>query len=147
VRDRSAASLTNELGRTTVGIDDFFGDARTTLVQGALQTLAAGLDDDGIELIALDLRTVDLGRTGDVIQAVARARYELDLENATAPLRMAEAANDQYLAAITPELEDAAWRYRETDLWRELMVRRETLNIALPSGVRLTETLARDATA
>ncbi|HEU4546566.1 MAG TPA: hypothetical protein VFR88_09775, partial [Microlunatus sp.] len=29
------------------------------------------------------------------------------------------------------------WRYRETDLWRELIARREILNVGLQSGPRV----------
>ena len=69
---------------------------------------------------------LDLGPTGDVIQAIVRARLELEREQAESATRVARARSDAelepYLAQDTTE---AALRYREVDLWRELLRSRD----------------------
>ena len=76
---------------------------------------------------------IDLGRTGEVIQAVSRAPHELDYEQAMAAVRLAQATHDAELVAVDGD----PWRYRETDLWRELIARREILNVGLQGGPRV----------
>ena len=78
----------------------------------------------------------DLGRTGEVIQAVSRAPHELAYEEAMATVRLAQAQHDAELVAADGD----PWRYRETDLWRELIARREILNVGLQSGPRVPGT-------
>lgn len=137
LRDRSAAVVTTALGRVEVGVDDLFGEARQTCQTTVESDLATALEDDGIELISFSIRSVDLGRAGEVIQAAVRARHELALEHAGAAIRRAEAENDVDLLALAPPGSDPTWRYREAELWRELVLRRETLNVALAPGSRV----------
>lgn len=137
LRDRSAAVVATALGRPEVGVDDLFGDARQTCQTTVASDLAAALEGDGIELVGFSIRAVDLGRAGDLIQAALRARHELALEHAGATVRRAEAENDADLLAVAPPGSDASWRYREADLWRELVLRRETLNVTLAPGTRV----------
>ena len=80
------------------------------------------------------LGAVDLGRTGEVIQATVRARYELERERAEAATRTARALNDADLQKQMSTPSDDAWRYRETDLWRDLVARTDALNVALRAG-------------
>jgi hypothetical protein len=82
----------------------------------------------------LVLGTVDFGRTGEVIQATVRARHELEREQAEAATRLARALNDADLQQKMTTSGEAAWRYRETDLWRDLVQRTEALSIALRAG-------------
>ena len=55
--------------------------------------LATALAEDGFELVSFVLGGIDLGRTGEVIQAVSRAPHELDYEQAMAdgPARAGDA--------------------------------------------------------
>ena len=71
------------------------------------------------------LGTIDFGRTGEVIQATVRARHELEREQAEAATRLARALNDADLQQKMTSTGEAAWRYRETDLWRDLVQRTE----------------------
>ena len=80
------------------------------------------------------LGTVDLGRTGEVIQATVRARYELEREQAEAATRLVRAMNDADLQDKMTAPSEGAWRYRETDLWRDLVQRTAALNVALRAG-------------
>lgn len=137
VRDESAAVITMALGRAEVSVDDLYGSARQVCQEAVAAEVGAALAEEGIELTALRLRSVDLGRTGDAIQAAARARHDLEQENAAAAVRLAAAGNDLELQRQTGAEEGSAWRYREMDLWRELILRRELLNVTLPGGARL----------
>jgi hypothetical protein len=47
---------------------------------------------------------------------------------------MARALNDAKLQDQMTSPSDDAWRYRETDLWRELVQRTEALQVALRAG-------------
>ena len=71
------------------------------------------------------------GRTGEVIQATLRARHELEREQAEAPTRLARASNDADLQQNLTLSNEDAWRYRETDLWGELVQRTQALQIAV----------------
>ena len=95
------------------------------------------------------LGPVDLGRTGEVIQATVRAGFELTLEKAEAATRLARAHNDGELEQQITSLREGAWRYRETDLWRELVQRSDGVQIARRPGAapgRLGLTVREDAT-
>ena len=70
-------------------------------------------------------------QTGEVIAATVRAHYELEREQAEAATRLARALNDAKLQDQMTSSVDDAWRYRETDLWRELVQRTEALQVAL----------------
>jgi regulator of protease activity HflC (stomatin/prohibitin superfamily) len=131
VRDETAALVIRELGGDEVSVDDLFGPAREQLQARVAEQLTDRLHEDGFELVSFRIRSIDLGRTGDAIQSAARARHEQAAENATAATRAAQLANDQELAEQAPDDDDAPWRYRETELWRELVQRRETLNVTL----------------
>ena len=80
------------------------------------------------------LGPVDLGRTGEVIQATVRAGFELALEEAEAATRLARAQNDGELEQQITSLREGAWRYRETDLWRDLVQRSDGVQIARRPG-------------
>jgi hypothetical protein len=137
VRDEAAGVVSEALGAEHVSVDDLFGSAREDLQRAVANVLTATLADGGIELTGFRVRTVDLGRTGSAIQAAARARHELAAENATAATRAAQLDNDRILAEEAGS-DEAAARYRDTDVWRELLAGREILNVSLPGGSRLT---------
>lgn len=130
VRDVSTATTSSVLGSAEVSVDDLFDDARERLQQTLADRLGDALAEDGIELVSFKLRSVDLGRTGEAIQAAARARHELAAEKASAATRTAQLEHDRLLAEQAGD-GTAPWRYREAGLWRELVLRRETLNVTL----------------
>lgn len=140
VRDRCVGSIARSLGQEDVGVDDLFGERREARWQTVADDLSRALDQDGIEVIAVVLVAVDLGRTGEVIAAASRAPAELAAEQAAAATRLAQASNDAELE----QLGAPSWRYRETDLWRELVLRRDLLNVALQGGPRPADPPAFD---
>jgi regulator of protease activity HflC (stomatin/prohibitin superfamily) len=121
VRDRSGASVRARLCEAEVGVEDLFGAARHALEAELATRLRADLADDGLDVVLFSLGDTDLGRTGEVIQAAARARYELAREDAEAETRRARARNDAELEVLTGGASmDAALRYREVDAWRDV---------------------------
>ena len=72
-------------------------------------------------MVFFGIGDTDLGRTGEVIEAAARARYELAREEAEADTLLARAHNDTELQkTLKGAPPDAAMRYREVDAWREV---------------------------
>jgi len=133
VRDQSALVISTALGRTGIGVADLLGEPRETTQSAVTDQLVSALADDGFELVSFVFGGIDLGRTGEVIQAVSRAPHELDYEQAMAAVRLAQATHDAELVAVDGD----PWRYRETDLWRALIARREILNVGLQGGPRV----------
>jgi regulator of protease activity HflC (stomatin/prohibitin superfamily) len=120
VRDTSAKSLRASLSDPAVSLDNLFGTARSEL-EGALSTaMAAALAEDGFEMTLFNLGDLDLGRTGEVIQATVRARLELAREEAERGTRLAEVETDVGLHSHLAAATDVALRYREIGVWREL---------------------------
>lgn len=138
VRDESSRAVMNTLGDPEFGVDSLFGSAREATEQRLTTAVSEALEPDGIRVTALVLGTVDFGRTGEVIQATVRARHELEREQAEAATRLARALNDTDLQQKITSTGDAAWRYRETDLWRDLVQRTGALSVALRAGPGLT---------
>jgi regulator of protease activity HflC (stomatin/prohibitin superfamily) len=122
VRDTSSRVLRARLGDPAVGVDDLFGTARSDLEGRLGDFLRDALDAEGFELKMFALGDLDLGRTGEVIQATVRARHELEREEAESATRVARARID---AELQPYLggaaTDAALRYREVEVWRDLV--------------------------
>jgi regulator of protease activity HflC (stomatin/prohibitin superfamily) len=122
VRDESDRTIRNALGDPRFSVEDVFGSARDALATALAEELQRAFDDDGFVLTAFGLGDVDLGRTGEVIQATARAHYELAREQAENATRLVRARNDAEVGnCLTGESSDAALRYREVDVWRELV--------------------------
>jgi hypothetical protein len=135
VRDASSAAISAALRDPAVSIDDMFGAPLEVCQKSVSAAVAEALDASGIELTALLLGAAEFGRTGDVIQATLRARHELEREQAEAPTRLARAANDADLQQNLTLSNEDAWRYRETDLWGELIQRTQALQVAVrPPG-------------
>jgi regulator of protease activity HflC (stomatin/prohibitin superfamily) len=121
VRDETARTLRTSLADPDVGIDDLFGTARAGLEQRVGDAVQQRLGELGFVVTMFSLGDLDLGRTGDVIQATARARHELEREQAEAATRVARAKVDADLSPYLPAPgADAAIRYREIDSWQEL---------------------------
>jgi regulator of protease activity HflC (stomatin/prohibitin superfamily) len=133
VRDETARAVLRALGAPDIEVRDLLGSARVD-TEGRLTTAVAdALHADGIELTALTLGIVDLGRTGEIVQAIARAGYELEKEEAESRTRLARARNDAELQAHLAAGTDAAWRYRSPDLLRDLAQRAINVSVNLPS--------------
>lgn len=134
VRDECTRAVVTTLGSPEIGIDNLFGTAREKCEDRLRDSITATLAAEGIEVTSFLLGVSDLGRTGEVIQATVRARYELEREQAEAATRTARALNDAELQTQMTSSSDGAWRYRETDLWRDLVQRTEALQVALRAG-------------
>jgi regulator of protease activity HflC (stomatin/prohibitin superfamily) len=121
VRDESARTVRMSLADPSLGLDDFFGTARAGLEERLANDVISALAAFGFVVTMFSLGDLDLGRTGEVIQATARARHELDREEAAAAMRTARARIDADLAPyLGGPAADAAIRYREVDSWQEL---------------------------
>lgn len=134
VRDLSARAVRSTLCDTGFDIEQFFGAKRTACEEQLAKAVREALLAEGINMTGFVLGAVDLGKTGDVIQATVRARYELEREKAEAETRAVRALNDANLEERLGAPSDAAWRYRETDLWRDLVERTNALQVALRAG-------------
>ena len=131
VRDETTRAVLRELSAADVGVEDLLGAARLGTETRLSEAVGQALTADGIELASLTLGIVDLGRTGEVVQAIARARYELEREEVEAQTRLARARNDADLEEQVQTRPDA-WRYRSPDLVRDLAHRAVNVNISLP---------------
>jgi regulator of protease activity HflC (stomatin/prohibitin superfamily) len=134
VRDQSARAVRGTLSDVGFDIEQFFGAKRTACEERLAKAVREALQAEGINMTGFVLGAVDLGKTGDVIQATVRARYELEREKAEAETRAVRALNDANLEERLGAPSDAAWRYRETDLWRDLVERTNALQVALRAG-------------
>ncbi|WP_433305383.1 SPFH domain-containing protein [Actinoplanes sp. CA-030573] len=134
VRDQSARAVRATLCDTDFGIEQFFGAGRTACEDRLAEAVRKALGAEGMKVTGFVLGAVELGKTGEVIQATVRARYELERERAEAETRAVRALNDASLEERLGAPSDAAWRYRETDLWRDLVERTSALQVALRAG-------------
>lgn len=121
VRDASGRAVRHRLGDADVAVDDLFGDRRNALEDQIGEAVKQVLQDEGVIVTMFSFGDLDLGRTGDVIQATVRARLELEREEAEAAVRMARAKIDSELEPYLATHSDAALRYREVDVWRDLV--------------------------
>jgi regulator of protease activity HflC (stomatin/prohibitin superfamily) len=132
VRDNSARVMRAQLGRSDLVIDDLVGPERQQLEKQLADEVTVALADDAFVVTSFFLGDLDLGRAGEVIEAIARARLELEREQAEAAMRLARAQIDADLAPfIAAVATDAALRYREVDSWREL-ARSQQAGVMLP---------------
>jgi hypothetical protein len=121
VRDESARTVRASLADPSLGLDDLFGTARGGIEARLGNDVSTALAALGFLVTMFSIGDLDLGRTGEVIQATARARHELEREEAEAAMRTARAKIDADLAPyLTSPATDAAIRYREVDSWQEL---------------------------
>ena len=129
VRDESGRAISRALSDPAVTVDALFGRARSDTETRLAEAVTAALEEHGIRVAGFVLGPVDLGRTGEVIQATVRAGFELALEEAEAATRIAQAQNDGRLAEEITTAREDAWRYRETDLWRDLVQRSDGVQL------------------
>lgn len=119
-RDESSRAVAAAMGQPEVNVDELFGPARERCQEAVGAEVGERLRAAGLDVTGFVLGAIDLGRTGEVIQATVRARHELELERAEAATRLAQALNDADLQ-VRAGLEGEAFRYREADLLRDLL--------------------------
>ncbi len=129
VRDESGRAISRALSDPAITVESLFGRDRSDTEARLGQAVTAALEEHGIRVAGFVLGPVDLGRTGEVIQATVRATFELALEEAEAATRIARAQNDGRLEQQITTLSEDAWRYRETDLWRDLVQRSDGVQV------------------
>lgn len=78
------------------------------------------------------LGAIDLGRTGETVQATVRARLELAREEAEAATQELRVRHDADLAQYLTSGGDIALRYRQTEVWRDLANRPESVRLSFP---------------
>jgi hypothetical protein len=136
VRDLSSREVRTALSADGCGVDDLFGPARQALEERLGDALTTALGADGLTVVLFALGDVDLGRTGELIQAAGRARFGLAREEAEAATRVAQARND---VALETELagsgNETALRYREVDAWQDVALSLVAAKAVLPGPV------------
>lgn len=124
VRDATRRALLGDISTSELTIADVYGDGFVALEQRLTASLERTLGDMGFELRMFTLREIDLGETGEIVQAVVRADVELEREQALTKVRTARVEND---AAIAPLLDgadgDALIRYRQIEAWYDILHR------------------------
>jgi regulator of protease activity HflC (stomatin/prohibitin superfamily) len=124
LRDTTRSALLAEVGNAQVTIDDVYGDRFAALEERLTTALRGALGTIGFQLRMFSLREIDLGETGEVVQAIVRADTELEREQALAKVRKARLEND---AAMSPLLDgvdgELLLRYRQIEAWRDILHR------------------------
>ncbi len=132
VRDDSARAVRAALADPEVTLDSAYALERDRLEERLGAAVAAALDADGMQMTAFSLGAVDFGRSGEVVQAAVRARLELQREEAEAATRLARVRHDAELAPFLVAVDEAALRYRQADVWRDLVERSDGVTVAVP---------------
>jgi regulator of protease activity HflC (stomatin/prohibitin superfamily) len=144
IRDLSALSVRSALNAPDLSVDDLFGPARHELVTSITERVRAELLPHGFEVATFSIDEVDLGRAGEVIQAAVRARLELERERAENEMRVERARCDAEVASVLAGVPaDAALRYREADVWREVGADVAQMNAGLGAMTRRSRTADR----
>lgn len=123
IRDDSRRSLIDACASSDVSADDVYGDRFAALQERLGGAVRDGMADTGFEVVMFNLRHVDLGATGHVVQAIARSRFELDLEQARASVRRAMVEHDAALGDARDASDDLAIRYRQLEAWQDVLER------------------------
>jgi regulator of protease activity HflC (stomatin/prohibitin superfamily) len=133
IRDATRRCLLAEAASASV--DDVFGDEFAALEERCAAALREALADIGFDLEVFTLREVDLGETGEVIQATLRADLELELEQALARVRQVRLDNDAAMAETLAGLDsNVLLRYRQLESWRDIL-RRGDGGQAIPAAL------------
>jgi regulator of protease activity HflC (stomatin/prohibitin superfamily) len=147
LRDTTRSTVLAELGDGDITIDDVFGEGFSRLEQRLTKALDNALGGIGFELKMFNLREIDLGETGELIQAIVRADTELEREQAFAKVRKARLDND---AAMSPLLDgvggDVLLRYRQIEAWSDIL-RRWDGDQPIPSALTVPLLTATTSTA
>lgn len=120
-RDLSARSVRTALSDSAVTVDQLHGPQLQALEERVAARLTEDLLPHGLQVSTFAIDDVDLGRAGEAIQATVRARLELERERAENEMRVERARSDAQVAAVLADVpSDAALRYREADMWRDV---------------------------
>lgn len=124
LRDTTRRSLISEAGMPDVSIDDVFGDRYAALEKRLASALGPALGEIGFELTMFSLREIDLGETGEVIQATLRAGAELEREQALSQVRKARLENDASMNELLDDVDaDVMLRYRQIEALAQILER------------------------
>ncbi len=124
LRDTTRRTLIAEAGTSDVSVGDVFGDEFEALEQKMAAALTTALDDIGFGLTMFSLREVDLGETGEVIQATLRAEAELEREQALTKVRRARLENDASMRELLGDVDgDVMLRYRQIEALAQILER------------------------
>ena len=124
VRDTTRRTLIADLGTSDVSIDEVFGDGYAALEKRLSTALGTALGEIGFELTMFSLREIDLGETGEVIQATLRADVELEREQALSQVRKARLENDASMNELLDDVDaDVMLRYRQIEALAQILER------------------------
>lgn len=132
VRDDSAAAVAAALAEPEVTLDSLYPGERAALELLLKERVAAALAHDGMALTGFSLGGVDLGRAGETVQATLRTRLELAREEAGVAIQELRVRHDAELAQYLTEVGDTALKYRQTEVWRDLAYRPDTVRLSFP---------------
>lgn len=134
LRDTTRRSVITAAADDSIDLDAAFGTGFAAAEQHLAEAVDRALSEIGFEMTMFNLRRVDLGQTGDVIQATRRAEVELDLERALADLRRARIEHDNDLQPLLASIgDDHLLRYRQLEAWRDLLHRWDGVTPIPPS--------------
>ena len=124
LRDTTRKSLIAEARNAGVTVDDVFGDRYAALEARMGEALATALAEIGFLLEMFSLREIDLGETGEVIQATLRADAELEREQALTKVRKARLENDASMNDLLADIDgDVMLRYRQIEALAQILQR------------------------
>ena len=124
IRDESRSVIVEALGDEETSAANVVGAARESIEQKISAALGARLEACGFEMRMFTLRHVDLGATGEVIQATLRASQELERERARGAVRALRAEQEaQVHAALADTLDTATLEYLRVQATRDLIER------------------------
>lgn len=124
LRDTTRSCLLTEASKGDITVGDVFGDGFPKLEARFAKSLDKALSASGFELKLFSLRSIDLGETGEVIQATVRAEAELEREQAMAKVRKVRLENDVAMQDLAGDVDaDVMLRYRQIEAWRDILQR------------------------
>jgi regulator of protease activity HflC (stomatin/prohibitin superfamily) len=124
VRDATRQALLTEVGTSDLTIEDVYGEGFVALEQRLTASLERTLGAVGFELRMFSLREIDLGETGEIVQAVVRSDVELEREQARTKVRRARIENDAAIAPLLDDVDgDTLIRYRQIEAWSDILHR------------------------
>lgn len=145
-RDISERALRRRVAAEGVGVEDLFGGGLLGLETLIGEAVAEAFDSESMSMTMFALGRVDLGRTGDVIQSTVRARLEQAREEAEAATRVARARVDAELGPYIGDVSDTALRYREVDVWHDLVYTNTARPVTVPGRPPAQRTEAVEVT-
>ena len=135
LRDESRRCVIAEANSSGLVAGEVLGSGFGQLETRIASALSEALAEAGFELKMFTVREIDLGETGEAVQATARAAADLEREQALAAVRRARVENDADLVASVEGVDRAQLlRYREIEVWQDLVQRWDGRSV-IPSAV------------